>query len=154
MTDSSGPIDEHAELLALVAKAFAQGDPVPDSLVTRGGSFVRWASPDADIGLIVDVAELTPTRSVDEEPNDYTFESEHHRIHVAVGSDSLIGAVEPWVDGAGWLEWDDERLALSIDEHGEFTVDRPEALAVRLSIQTSAGNVVTEWINVSRDRSS
>jgi hypothetical protein len=153
MTDSSEH-DEYTKLMALVAAAFEQGDPVPDSLVSRGGSFVRWASPDADIGLIVDVAELTPTRAVDDDPNEYTFQSGRYRIHVEVGPESLVGSVAPWAGGGCWLEWDNERLAIPIDPYGEFAISRPSAIAVRLSVNGELGDVVTEWINVSRDRGS
>lgn len=154
MTDDSLSHDELPDLLALVAKAFQAGDPVPDSVVARGGSYVRWAAADADIGLIVDVDDLVPTRSSGVAADEIHFQASTHRIDLTFESGQIFGSIAPWEGGSAAIEFDGGRIEFVVDVNGDFSTDVPDALIVRFDFESHQGRVITEWCAVNRDRSS
>jgi hypothetical protein len=154
MTDDDSVAIDHRALMELVAKAFEEGDPVPDSVVSRGRSYVRWMAPDADIGVIVEEAMATSVRDVDAGGNDYVFETAQVRIELTISPSSIAGSVQPWRGGSAWLEHDSGPIEVDVTEDGEFYLASPPSGPMRLRLQTDVGQVITDWFFVTRGQSS
>jgi len=152
--DAAEPDDAQLdELFRLVAQAFAEGDAVPP--VEQGGmSYVRWAAPDADIGVMFE-SELVGVRDDGEASDEREFVSARYRIAVGLSPDRIVGEVTPWGEGTTLtLEYEGGPREVVVDDDGEFYVGSPPRGPVRFRVESPAGAMVTEWFTVSPSRSS
>jgi hypothetical protein len=144
---------ELEELFRLVAQAFAEGDP-PSPTDDSGISYVRWAAPDADLGVMFEVG-LAGVRDDGDVGDDLEFIGARYRIAVGISPDRIVGEVSPWTAGSTLrLECDGGPTDIEVDDDGAFYVDSPAAGPVRLRVQSAAGEMVTEWFTVNPSRSS
>ena len=82
-----------ADLLRLVGRAFAEGDP-PPPVDDDGMSYVRWSSPDADIGVMFE-RELEGVRDDGEAGGDLEFIGERFTISIGISAERIVGEVSP-----------------------------------------------------------
>jgi len=153
--DAPEPFDDDAELdalLALVGRAFDEGDPAPDVVGGPGISYVQWYAPGADIAVLFE-PELTGVRDAGEQ-GDLEFVGD--RLHVALHATParIVGELTPWAgDAAVWLEHRDGRVEVPVDESGELYFVGPPTGPIRLRVEAADGLMVTEWFVITRDRS-
>jgi hypothetical protein len=144
---------ELEELFRLVAQAFAEGDAAPP--IEEGGmSYVRWAAPDADVGVMFE-AELAGVRDDGNLGDDLEFIGTRYRIAVGTSPERIVGEVSPWSVGSILtLEYEGGPRDVDVDDDGEFYIGAPPSGPVRLRVESSAGMMVTEWFTVNPSRSS
>jgi hypothetical protein len=152
--DDGTPDDaELEELFGLVARAFAEGDPAPP-IDDAGMSYVRWTSPDADLGVMFEI-ELEGVRDDGDVGDELEFIGAQFRIAVGTSPDRIVGEVSPWSAGSNLrLEFEDGPVDVEVDDDGAFYIGSPPAGPVRLRVEGSAGAMVTEWFTVNPSRSS
>ncbi len=134
--------DEYAELMSMLAQAFAAGDPTPTTLVDEHHSFVRWAALDADLGILLD-EQLAGVR--DATATGQLIQFADLRVDIDISPDSIAGTVEPWSGGMVALEHPTGIIDARADEHGDFYVDEIPVGPVRLRLTTPDGVKVSEW---------
>ena len=141
------------ELFRLVARAFAEGDPAPP--VAEGGmSYVHWASPDADLGVMFE-AELEHVRDDGDVGDDLEFVGARIRVGIGVSPERIVGEVSPWTAGSTLrLEYEGGPRDVDVDDEGAFYIGSPPDGPVRFRVESNAGAMVTEWFTVNPSRSS
>jgi hypothetical protein len=141
------------ELFRLVARAFAEGDPAPP--VEEGAmSYVRWAAPDADVGVMFD-SELAGVRDDSDGNDEREFIGVRYRIAVGISPERIVGEVSPWsAESVLSLEYEGGPRLVDTDDDGEFYIDSPPGGPVRFRLESARGAMVTEWFSVSPSQSS
>ena len=136
-------------LLALVGRAFAEGDPVPETLGGSGVSYVQWYAPGADIGVLFE-AELAGVRDAGEH-GDLEFVSERMRVSLHATPARIVGELTPWGgDSAVWLEHRGGRVEVPVDEGGELYLVGPPLGPIRLRVEAADGVMITDWFVIAR----
>jgi hypothetical protein len=146
--------DEDPDMLAMIAAAFDALDPVPERFVSEDFSYVRWAAPDADIGVLFALVGSEAVRHADTSSDVQAYKFEQAAITVIIDLDSMTGEVRPWLGGSAWIETTQGVHEVEIDESGEFVLTGVGAGSVRLWVRTPDGDAVTGWFHVIRGRSS
>lgn len=142
-----------ADLLRLVGRAFAEGDP-PPPVDDDGMSYVRWSSPDADIGVMFE-RELEGVRDDGEAGGDLEFIGERFTISIGISAERIVGEVSPWeVTSTLRLEHASGPTEVEVDEDGEFYIASPPSGPVRLRVDSAGDAMVTEWFTITPSRSS
>jgi hypothetical protein len=144
---------ELEELFRLVARAFAECDPAPP--VEEGGmSYVRWAAPDADLGVMFD-SELVGVRDDSDGSDEREFVGVRYRIAVGISPERIVGEVSPWSVGSVLtLEYEGGPRVVETDDEGEFFIDSPPGGPVRFRLESTVGAMVTEWFSVNPTQNS
>jgi hypothetical protein len=146
--------DDDRELLDLIAGVFDALDPVPAGLVSEDFSYVRWAAPDADIGVLFATVATAPVRDGGHAPDVQTYRFERSDMTVMIDLDSMTGEVRPWRGGSAWIEGPDGLVDVDIDDSGEFMLTDLPSGSARMWVRTPDGDAVTPWFHVIRGRSS
>jgi hypothetical protein len=143
---------EMDELMHLVAQAFELIDPVPEGVVPANFSYADWASPEADIAMIVDRSrEGALVRGGVDVDQTMLFRSEGYEIELTITDDSIVGRISPPIAAVGWFESLVGRVRVEPDEHGEFFVRSTLTGPVRLKLESADRGVVNDWFSINRN---
>ena len=145
---SSEQLDD--ELLAELRATVDAVDPVPDRLIDGAKAAFAWRTIDEDLARLQfdslaesDLAAVRSTRTIH-----LAFATSEAGIDVEIGADTLTGQVVPPAVSVGIMLRSGERVDVSCDEQGQFTIPRPSSGPVRLVAVFDHGEVVTEWFTV------
>jgi hypothetical protein len=141
-------------LLDLIGGVFDALDPVPPGLVSEDFSYVRWAAPDADIGVLFPLVATELVRDGGDAPDLQTYRFERSDMTVIIDLDSMTGEIRPWPGGTAWTEGPSGLVDVAIDDSGEFVLTGIAGGSARMWVRTPDGDAVTGWFHIIRGRSS
>jgi hypothetical protein len=144
------------QLLALLAEAVAEQDPVPAHVIEAARASLTWLTIDAELAEIAEDSALAPLAGVrgGDGPRLLTFESPSATVVVEVTElgrlRRLLGQVVEPRRAAIEIRHADGSVTVEADELGRFSADSVPAGPVSLACRfdDSPAPVVTAWVTV------